>query len=459
MISEVSRIGLARSARIASRLREILAQDFPTSTPEFLAHLIQHLVEGIAALLRASTLDERTEKFACSLIAELGSHLRYVESATSSRVPASFKQPIESLIAKVSQSSRVMLRVQWTFNYKVFDIAEYYETMVDPLLGTNSVKSYLRGLQHFYIVSVPSIENVNVLLHSIVGHEFGHRVARSFLDQEDQEQLLKIIWERVGDLEWLPSIESLPATFKLPIRQQIFDLILQIRKRALEELISDFVGYFLFGAGAILALAEVATTDLWDTLPSAQNDYYPPWRFRLREVLRLASADDFQSAVNALDGGEPNASIRVASVKRLHDLQQIASATADLQAIDADEQVKRAYQDISAVLNSVPDFVARQLGSVRYPLVDFSKFISPLLSRLALGLPPDDVGASAMDFRLAMTAGWLYRLARLPIPYNAGRPWESDDDDTLNRLVLKGVESIQLNSEFQKWSHSNARKA
>jgi len=44
-----------------------------------------------------------------------------------------------------------MLRVQWTFNYKVFDIAEYYRKMIDPLLGADSVKSYLGGLQHFYI--------------------------------------------------------------------------------------------------------------------------------------------------------------------------------------------------------------------------------------------------------------------------------------------------------------------
>lgn len=89
----------------------------------------------------------------------------------------------------------------------------------------------------------------------------------------------------------------------------------------------------------------------------------------------------------------------------------------------------------------------------------FSKSISPLLSRLALGLPPDDVDASAADFRLAMTAGWLYRLARLPIPHNAERSWESDDDDTLNRLVLKAIESIQLSSQFQEWLSSNAVKA
>ena len=159
VVSEVSRISLARAARVVSRLQELLAQDFPTSTPELLARLIQRIVEGIAALLRASTLDERTEKFACSLIAEIGSHLRYVESATSSRVPASFIEPIESLIAKITPASRVMLRVQWTFNYKVFDIAEYYRKMIDPLLGTDSVKSFLEGLDHFYIVSVPSIEN------------------------------------------------------------------------------------------------------------------------------------------------------------------------------------------------------------------------------------------------------------------------------------------------------------
>ena len=252
---------------------------------------------------------------------------------------------------------------------------------------------------------------------------------------------------------------SLPPIFQLPIRQQIFDSILQARRRALEELISDFVGYFLFGAGALFALAEVATTDVWDTLPSAQNGYYPPWRLRLRHILRLALADSLEPAVIALEGADPIASIRVASVEYLRDLQRIASATTDLQAIDADEVLKRAYQDLSEVLAKIPDFIAEQLDPVRYPLGTLSKSISPLLSRLAIGLPPDDVDLSVADFRLAMTAGWFYRLARLPIPHNAQRSWESDDDTTLNRLVLKGVESIQLSFEFREWSSNNAGEA
>jgi hypothetical protein len=456
VVSEVNRISLARAARIVSRLQEILAQDFPTSTPEVFARLVQRIVEGIAALLRGSSLDERSEKFACSLLAELGSHLRYVESATSSRVPASFIEPIEALIAKVTPSSRVMLRVQWTFNYKVFDIAEYYRKMIDPLVGIGSIDSYLEGLEHFYIVSVPSIENVNALLHCIVGHEFGHRVARSYLDQEDQEQLIRSIWERVGDLKWLPSVDSLPPIFQLPIRQEVFEFILQARRRALEEIISDFVGYFLFGPGAVFALAEVAATDIWDALPSAQNDYYPPWRFRLREIVRVASADDLQASVIALDGGDPIASIRVATVKYLQQLDKVASVTTDLQAIDADERLKRAYQDIPELLKGIPGFISKHLDPVRYPLSEFSTSMSPLLSRLALGLPPDDVGSGNPDFRLAMNAGWLYRLARLPIPHDVGRSWEPTDDDVLNRLVLKGVESIQLSSEFRKWMETNA---
>lgn len=259
-------------------------------------------------------------------------------------------------------------------------------------------------------------------------------------------------------MKWLPSVENLPPIFQLPIRQQVFNLILQARRRALEELISDLVGYFLFGAGAVFALADVATTDIWDSLPSPQNDFYPPWRFRLREILRLALADDLPAALVALDGDDPIAAIRAASVKRVQDLQQIASATADLQAIDADEQLKRSYQDVTEVLKDSVVFIAKQLDSVRYPRSNLSTSIPPLLSRLALGIPPDDFDASAGDFRLAMTAGWLYRLARLPIPHNAARSWESDDDDTLNRLVLKGVESIQLNSEFRKWSRGNVGK-
>ena len=350
VVSAAARIGLARIARTISRLREILAQDFPTASPELFARLIQRILEGIAERLSSAALDERTEKFACSLVAELGSHLRYIESATSSRVPASFIEPIENLISRVSPSSRVMLRLQWTFNYKVFDVAEYYRSMVDSLLGAGSIDSYLDGVKQFYIVSVPSIESANALLHSIVGHEFGHRIARIYLERENQQQLIKSISERIGDLKWLPHAESLPPIFQLPVRQQVFESIIKARKRALEELISDVVGYFLFGPGALFALAELAAMDALDVLPSPQNNYYPPWRFRLREILRLASADDVENTVISLSGDEPIPTIRVATVKRLRELQEIVSTNADLQVINGDEQIKRAYQDVPKIL-------------------------------------------------------------------------------------------------------------
>ena len=96
----------------------------------------------------------------------------------------------------------------------------------------------------------------------------------------------------------------------------------------------------------------------------------------------------------------------------------------------------------------------KELANVRFRPKILSQELAVLIDRITLGIPPDENGDGFVpDFRSAIAAGWFYHIGKLPLPYTGDRQWESEDDETLNRLVLKAVESIVLKNQFTEWTH------
>src|SRR5208337_2622451 len=94
-------------------------------------------------------------------------------------------------------------------------------------------------------------------------------------------------------------------------------------------------------------------------------------------------------------------------------------------------------------------FVRKELTHIRYSPKVLSQQLPELIDRLIVGIPPDETrNSSTPDFRYAIAAGWFYHIGKLPLPYTVDRQWESADDETLNRLVLKAVESIVIKQQF-----------
>jgi hypothetical protein len=449
---DLTRIALASIASLRNRLAEVLAQEYPTNSAEVFIQIVDRLLTELHTFL-LHTVDRRLQQYCCRILRIIGSHIRYIESANSSRVPAQLIAPVEDLIGKLQSKAIVVLRVQWSFNYSVFDIIENYRRMLQQLLGQPILDQVFGPVAACYIVGVPSIERSSVLLHATLGHEIGHRLATSFLNAEDQKPLLSAVLASMGDLTWHhPKAKDLPPLFKFPLRQQLADRILKVRRRALEELIPDIVGYRVFGLSAIFALHHLALSDVLDALPAEQTRWYPPWRLRLRSLLLEAHQDKLPYLISTFDGPDPLPNVRQAALQRIEILNNLVTDTSDWTAVNGDPFFLRAYADVVAALEQARTYVTTQLSGVSYTSALFRSEVSSLITRLALGIPPDELNdGRTPDFRSAIAAGWLYRLARLPIPYPSPRSWRAEDDETLNRLVLKAVESIELKNSFSAW--------
>jgi hypothetical protein len=434
---------------LRGRLEEIRANEFPTETPELLGEIIAKLLRGIERVVAES--DEPVQKFALLYLRQLGSHLELIQSATSQLVPASMIAATEAFVATLFPDSRILLRVQPSFNYTVLEIVDRYKTALRNLLLPEELDDALSPIRSLYVVSLPAIARSSILLHTLLGHEFGHRLASDFLSQEDQPALISSIRTRLGDLRWFnPNIDQLPPLFQTPIRQQILEQMLLARRRALEELISDAVGYELFGPSMLFALDAFSAADSLDVPPRADS-FYPPWRMRIRRLLSLAETDQVETEIVKLDGPAPIPMIRDSAVKRLARLRSDTSSLVDLEALQRDELLKRAYEDVPTALERSLPFVQRELGQHRFIASQPWVQVRELLERISQGIPPDATRSGTPDFRAALLAGWLYQSATLPVPFDSPHAWSSTDDAVLERLILKALESIQVTLDFTSW--------
>ncbi len=447
--SELKALGLGLARKILTRLSEILATEFPTNTPEELGRIIQRIIDFIISVLDSND-DERVLKYVCQYLQELSSHLRYIEGASSARIPTSIITPLEVLIEQMEPGARVMLRVQSSYNYEIFDIIAFYRKMLDELVGTE-LDVILGSTPHLYIVAVPAVEHSNILLHTLLAHEAGHRIARKYMDSEDQEAVVNNINTLMGtDLRWWDrEAETLPPLLKLELRQRIFELIHRARASALKELISDAVAYHLCGVSALFAMDDFCCTDVLDARPEEAYGFYPPWRYRLRQLVSMAYADNFHEAVKLITGPVPLVKIRDAVGERFSRLREITLQTPDCTLIDGDRLLQRAYSDIPEVLEKASEYISHEVAGLRYTHAKLSEEIPALLERLSLGIPPDTRDGEVVDIRSALAAGWFYRTARLPMPNDEDGHWQPKDDEVLNRLVLKAIEAIQLVRDFR----------
>jgi hypothetical protein len=454
-IDDLQRLAKAQVINIHQRLAEARSQEFPTNSPELFGEFLERLVDALGEFIQQNS-DLTLLRYSCEILRIIGSHVRYLENASSSKVPAQLIGSIENLIQQTRPGARVLLRVQWSFNYTVIDISDIYRTILRNLLAASTIDTIFSDIADFCVVGIPTIEYSNVLLHAALGHEAGHRLATDYLKTEDQKNLVATTKAAMGDLGWYPGASQLPPLFRFNLSQRLLNGILRTRERALEELISDLVGWKTFGISALFTLHNISLVSVLDAPPAEETRLYPPWRLRLRGMMLKLYTEEIIEDLNSLRGSSPIDMIRDAAVRYVRELNDVVTDTSDWNVLNADGVLSRAYADLGEALVGSEAFISEKLGMTIYGRETFRTQIADLLERLALGFPPDELRDSTIpDFRSAMAAGWLYKNARVSVPYSPTSEWEIRHDETINRLVLKAIESIELTKSFEAWRSGN----
>jgi hypothetical protein len=103
----------------------------------------------------------------------------------------------------------------------------------------------------------------------------------------------------------------------------------------------------------------VASSDILDAMPEAGSRWYPPWRYRIREVMAFIKDDKFIETLEQMHGIQPIETIRDRVKSRFQALEATASDDSDLTQIAANGILSRAYKDIPKVMSGIRAFIAR----------------------------------------------------------------------------------------------------
>ena len=405
--------------------------------------------------------------------------MRYIDGAVTHKLPWSIIKSIEKLAKSIIPEISFMFRPQWKYNYSVVtdDLKERYrddlrefEDITD--VPVEEVLSDLKG--PFHIISFPSIERKNILLHCLTGHELGHLIIRKYIDKTLIDNFTKKIQPEVHEIimgNYLSHFGSLNMFTSLYAKQDIknnISLVMQIWRRGLEEILSDIIGVLIFGPAMLFSMYELSLQKKLDHKPGYTNNFYPSWRYRLREIVKVLqrpSGRFFPLPVKKFSSDEI-----IRNVNGSFELiKQLTEEKFDLDIIKEDKLLKIAYRevenDVVEICRANDFFKVELKGKIVTPN-SLYKDIEHLIIRLKHGLPPNAVEHS-LDTRRPATmveiinAAWFFKLSFHQELLN--KHGGIDDEvfkkkDTLNRLTLKSIEYSDIESEYRSKVRIDGKK-
>lgn len=447
------------------RLEEIYFADFPIASPQVLITLIQDILRETKEEIDKST-DERSLAVICRLIQHLGSWLKYVDHAHTAQTPRGLVELLVWMLETISPDSQAVVWPQAEYNYTIWDVLNGQDgirKLIENALPQDRQSALLSKFKGpLNLISFPRIERDDILLHAVFGHELGHPIADEFLAAEqsgtDYAQGLATVSAAVGKLAPRYANSTKPAEI-LRTQRKLLDMVLVLRIRALQELISDYVGVLCFGPSALFSMHEIFLSSSLDTLPKSPA-YYPPPRYRLRLTLKACKDLGFEETISKLVSSAGQEDIGKAARGLLGQADKITSITTDLNAISADALMKLVFDWVDGTINQAFDHARKRLTAIIYTAQLADAELPELLQRLQIGVPPNEIGDAGapkvVDPRSAILAGWLVKICGKKKSARGPVPLVDEDFARLRDFVLRAIEFIRLQKRHQ--AHLTAQK-
>ena len=460
-----------KSALIINQLDEIEIKKFPSKNPVKLLKIMREICISlkdytIEKSIYSSKNEDDLKKLKMILIfmAEMASHIRYIDGASAERIPWSLVQTFQNFSEKIYKDVPIILRPQWTYNFTIKrGLVNGYKLSLSSLLKKERIENIFKNElpNDVYIISFPGFEKSNILIQSILGHELGHPLAKEFLNKEREEDYMTKIRDETEKI-----ITKDQAVDKAGETSKNIIAIKTIRNNWLSEIFSDLMAVHLFGLAAILSMYEVAI--MFKSMDKIENSsrFYPPWRYRIRKMYQelpwpelIKKSDEIVKKNNAYK------KIQSAIINIKNEFQSEIDIKKDEDEINKIPLYKIVCSSVEEILPKANAYIKEELSkrNVETFLSDKKSLlrIYNLCLRLDHHLPPNAIETDDLsnpqipDMFEIINSGWFYKVAYLN---DTGLSSAEDYDDylkkteLLNRLVFKAFELRDISSKFKEKS-------
>lgn len=403
-------------------------------------------------------------------IKELSSHIRFAQSAQTRFMPYSLIKPLEKEIAKIEPNISILFRPQWSYNYSCRtinkkDFFEYYNNLLTEIyISPNPIKLKTENESNksnksnnkFFVIAFPSIERKNILLHCLLGHELGHVLfsSKEVIDIEiyNKKASIEIIKKIPEDN---PKNESNLPKERTKRKSRTFGYIYEsLWKKGFEEIASDIIGTLLFGPSFLFAQFESIFQNKFplDSLPKYENEYYPPWRTRLRYIYSLC--DELKYFPIPDDIFQNNQTVIKRINKRIDSIKKNIDNRKDIDALFNNEEIEIAYTQIFSSIEDLKTKLIDILKDETFNPISFYKKVENLIYRIKNGITPNEIMNSQrviekVNLFEIITAGWFYKIGFKNNIKNLNKIEETYSiTETNNRLILKAIEYSYITEKY-----------
>jgi hypothetical protein len=445
----------ALSVGLSRRLDEFV-NEFPAGSPSDLIKITKAFLKEIDAALDTTTSPSILTSF-FRLIENLSEALNWLDNAHTAQTPKALVQSLETIAESLYSNVSLLVSPTSVYNFSIGDLVPYYRTLARGCLPASTASQLIQSFPPaLYLIQFPRIEREDSCHLAIFGHEFGHPIADEYIKGHEQ---LAIYATRLAAAKQKIQADSVLAaklsSISDPIEQsrllsRLVDTVADMHRRGLEELISDAVGAYIFGPSALFASFSIFGQAPLDSV-ATRPLYYPPSRQRLRLILKIV---DEQGQIAALDGIQSPASLptlKQSTAAVLDHLRAISNSNSDQVAVQKEPMARIAYEWIAETLPDALTHAMVRTQNSAYSAASLSSEVQGLLERLAVDVPPNEIGTwpnlTPVDWRSGLLAAWLLTFCQQTDA--ASTPQERRDRvRTTKRVALKGIEYALLQNQY-----------
>ena len=354
-----------------------------------------------------------------------------INPQNTSDIPWSLIPAFERVLkTELGDEYGLILRADWNYNYTVYthDLGSYLKQVLHLFLPER-VKEFADTYvkKSIHVFSFPIIEKNNAVLNTALGHEIGH----FFHDKWEKSEDGKRLFELANKTLWEEYSQKNPNDLFLPFQKTEKGLL--VLKGMYREIISDLVGYLLFGPSMLYALFYISNLEADIVKPVEENDYYPPLKYRIRILKQIVDNDE---EVQKLLNSESHS---VLKIKDLHmSINEYLSDQKDLEVLDDFLIERKVFEEsVSVLLSYLEEGITQSRISYEH--------ILDLDSLLDNDIPINELEQKPVELNKIILVGWYYYFRLLD---------NSDKDEYVKqfqqsmRLLLKSVYSSYVQQNF-----------
>lgn len=422
--------------------------DMPAGSPAELIRITNAFLEKIRDEVEA-TSDRNILMAFFRLIDTLSGTLDLLDNAHTAQTPRGLVQFLQEIANSLYPGSCLLVSPSSAYNYSIVNIIPDFSKLANHALPASSAAALIATFpKELYVVRFPRTERDNVLNHTVFGHEFGHPIADAFIAAHEQQpefaarlSAAKLKMQSDPVLQGLLNKTTDPVE-KSQMLSRFVDTVVTLHKRGLQELVADAVGIRLFGISALLSALDLFGQTSLDSTPKPPL-FYPPPRYRLRLMHQALQADKQLPTLAKLKFPADLADVAESTQGVLAHLDQLVGQTHDKTEIAKNALARIAYEWLDVTLPEAVQAAALRLQGLGYTTNFKGTSFTSLVERLALDVPPNEVGKwpklAVGDWRDGLLASWLVAISKSV--ETKGTPADRLEDlETVHKLALKGVE-------------------